>query len=587
MTGSDPTEVDPLTDPGMGTDAEAQDDAGTDELPTPTEKAGARFTSRAGSRTAITSDSKKERVPGTKVIEVQRLVNRHFTVLDVRWDMRHLIFFIKLDRTLIEDSFEKLRLSLKPLALYPMLRPYKETMMLVVTPKPEMEFRSPRVNLAMLILTIFSTIWAGALFWGGYANTLDDDLSWQVFFVVWTLPGTVAMGALTFALPLMTILGIHELGHYFMARRHGLEASLPFFIPLPFTLLGTMGAFISIREPIPNRKALLDIGISGPIAGFLVAIPITLIGLLLTKFYAAPVPENTAETTLLGVPAMFILLEGLSQALVPGSGDYLIHPVAFAGWAGFLVTALNLLPAGQLDGGHVARAILGEKAQFASLGAVTFMLILGLFGLPMFGIPPFQGWLIFALFIMVMGLQHPPPLEDYTELDHKRMAMGGVAIFMLLSSFVFAPLQMGESPYDFAIRPEDQSLSLNETQFAAANYTFTFQVDVNNTGEIWDNFTINLTISRTLANWTLGPILLNGSALNDTALAGLSKEGLRLDQGQSATVIFQLVRDPTTAPETTGEATLKVRSSKGETTRSMKFTGLVEETEGDQEDGAR
>ena len=520
----------------------------------------------------------RDRAPGTKVIEVQRLVNRHFEVLDVRWDMRHLIFFITLDKATIEDSFEQLRLGLKRLSLYPMLRPYKETMMLVVTPKPDMEFRSPRVNLAMLILTIFSTIWAGALFWGGYADTLDEDLGWQIFFVVWAHPGTVAMGALTFALPLMTILGIHELGHYFMARRHGLEASLPFFIPLPFTLLGTMGAFISIREPIPNRKALLDIGIAGPIAGFIVAIPITLLGLLLTKFYAAPIPENTAETTILGVPAMFILLEGLSQALVPGSGDYLIHPVAFAGWAGFLVTALNLLPAGQLDGGHVARAILGEKAQYASLGAVTFMLFLGIFGLPMFGIPPFQGWLIFALFIMFIGLQHPPPLEDFTELDSKRVAMGGVALFMLLSSFVFAPLQFGESPYDFAIRPEAQSLSLNETEFAAANYTFTFEVKVNNTGEVWDNFTLNLTLAKSTDNWTLGTILLNGTARNVTELARLSKEGVRLEPRQSATLTFQLIRDPGTAPEAKGEANLKVTSKKGEDSQSMRFTARVEES---------
>ncbi len=528
---------------------------------------------------------KRDRVPGTKVIEVQRLVNRYFSVTDVRWDMRHLIFFIRMDKSTLEDSFEKVRLGLKPLNLYPMLRPYKDTMMVVVTPKPEMEFRSPRVNLVMLVLTIFSTIWAGALFWSSYADTMSDDLGWKAIFAVWVHPGTVAMGALTFALPLMSILGIHELGHYYMARRHGLEASLPFFIPIPPPfLLGTMGAFISIREPIPNRKALLDIGIAGPIAGFIVAIPITLIGLLLTKFYATPVPENTAETITLGVPAMFLLLEALSQALVPGSGDYLIHPVAFAGWAGFLVTALNLLPAGQLDGGHIARAILGERAQYASLGAVTLMLILGLFGLPFIGIPAFQGWLVFALFIMFLGLQHPPPLEDFIELDSKRVAMGGVALFMLLSSFVFAPMQYNESPYDFAIRPEDRELSLNETQFAEANYTFTFVVTVNNTGEVWDNLTVNLTTSSKIINWTLGDVLLNGSVQNESQLAWLSQEGLRLDAGQGAMVTFQLVREPA-ASETRGEATLKVGSMKAETSSSMKFTGLIEETDDGEDDG--
>ena len=163
-------------------------------------------------------------------------------------------------------------------------------------------------------------------------------------------------------------------------------------------------------------------------------------------------------------------------------------------------------------------------------------------------------------------------------MDSKRVAMGGVALFMLLSSFVFAPLQFGESPYDFAIRPEAQSLSLNETEFAAANYTFTFEVKVNNTGEVWDNFTLNLTLAKSTDNWTLGTILLNGTARNVTELARLSKEGVRLEPRQSATLTFQLIRDPGTAPEAKGEANLKVTSKKGEDSQSMRFTARVEES---------
>jgi len=163
--------------------------------------------------------------------------------------------------------------------------------------------------------------------------------------------------------------------------------------------------------------------------------------------------------------------------------------------------------------------------------------------------------------------------------------MGGVALFMLLSSFVFAPMQYNESPYDFAIRPEDRELSLNETQFAEANYTFTFVVTVNNTGEVWDNLTVNLTTSSKIINWTLGDVLLNGSVQNESQLAWLSQEGLRLDAGQGAMVTFQLVREPA-ASETRGEATLKVGSMKAETSSSMKFTGLIEETDDDGGDGA-
>ena len=122
---------------------------------------------------------------------------------------------------------------------------------------------------------------------------------------------------------------------------------------------GTMGAFISIREPIPNRKALLDVGASGPIAGLLVAIPVTLLGFWLTELYAVTVPVDSGDSLFLGSSFFFELLFSISESLNPSSGDYLSHPVVLAGWTGFFVTALNLLPAGQLDGGHIARSLLG------------------------------------------------------------------------------------------------------------------------------------------------------------------------------------------------------------------------------------
>ena len=212
-------------------------------------------------------------------------------------------------------------------------------------------------------------------------------------------PHYLLMGAITFAFPLMLILGLHELGHYFMSRRHHVSASLPFFIPLPpypVSPLGTMGAFISVREPIPNKKALLDIGIAGPICGFIVALPVTILGLFLTVRYAHPVP---ADVTNYFIPGDSILYLAIGW-LFPGSANYMIHPVAFAGWVGFLVTSINLLPVGQLDGGHIAQAILGEKAKFLGYASIGLMLVIGLYA---------PSWLFFAFFVILLGIRHPPP----------------------------------------------------------------------------------------------------------------------------------------------------------------------------------
>ena len=183
------------------------------------------------------------------------------------------------------------------------------------------------------------------------------------------------MGALFFAIPLMTILGVHELSHYLAAKRHGVDASLPYFIPSipPF---GTFGAFISMRDPMPNRKALVEIGIAGPLGGLAVTIPVALLGLYLTaNGHALPGPVGEAGHDRDHIQPLYQLL----TFFVPMPDNMVLHPTAFAAWVGFLVTAINLLPVGQLDGGHVARGLFGEKAVYLGYATFAFLVIMTIF----------------------------------------------------------------------------------------------------------------------------------------------------------------------------------------------------------------
>jgi len=285
----------------------------------------------------------------------------------------------------------------------------------------------------------------------------------------------------------MFILGVHEMGHYLMARRYGMNASLPYFIPAPPPIIfGTFGAFISIRDPMPNRRALFDIGIAGPLSGFVAAIPVVMIGLYLTTGDVDDVGRS-GDYILLHLPLLYVLL----QHLVPPSGT-LLHPTAFAGWVGLLVTAMNLLPAGQLDGGHIARAFLRDRAKYAAYGSIAVLLLLGL---------AFPGWIVFAFLIFFLGVRHPPPLDDVTTLDGKRKAMGAVVVLVMVLSFVPIPMETMhyEAPeYSMEFGPH-QSVGV-----VPEGGSWTFHVPVVNTGNRDD--TIDVDASWNVSgNVTAGP----------------------------------------------------------------------------------
>lgn len=228
---------------------------------------------------------------------------------------------------------------------------------------------------------------------------------------------------------LMGILLGHELGHFLMSRHYRIDATLPFFIPAP-TLIGTMGAFIKIRSPISRKKQLFDIGIAGPLISFILAVPALAIGL----YYSKAVPPLAQEGSILfGEPLLLKWIVSMVFRSVPGNFVIVLHPVAFAGWVGILVTALNLFPIGQLDGGHVFYALLGKKsAKFGKI-FIGLFIIMGVFF--------WMGWFVWALLISFLGLKHPSLIDENMPLSRGRriIAVAGVVIFVL--SFIPDPVK--------------------------------------------------------------------------------------------------------------------------------------------------
>jgi membrane-associated protease RseP (regulator of RpoE activity) len=241
-------------------------------------------------------------------------------------------------------------------------------------------------------------------------------------------PAVLGLTAL-YVLSLLAILLAHEFGHYLACRRFGIEATLPYFVPAP-TLIGTMGAFIRIRGPVTRRRQLFDIGAAGPLAGFALAVPALAWGLARSRVVAA-IPAGDA--IVFGEP---LLLKALGAALIKGAGpgrDIVLHPVAFAGWVGVLVTALNLLPLGQLDGGHVLYALFGERARRVAGAFMAAFAVMAVFF--------WVGWLVWALLILVLGLRHPRMMDEDAGLPASRKILAVVLLAIFVLSFIPDPVK--------------------------------------------------------------------------------------------------------------------------------------------------
>lgn len=272
------------------------------------------------------------------------------------------------------------------------------------------------INVALLIATFFTTMLVGSLLYGADLESVPSDI----------------LKGIPFTIAIMTVLGAHEAGHYFVAKKHGMRTSLPYFIPFP-TLIGTMGAVIKHRGPIPSRKALFDVGVSGPLIGLFASVVVTIIGLLQPPVLLTPEEHGIA----LGIPPLFEFI----MYFIPNSGTY-IHPIAFAGWAGMLITAINLMPVGQLDGGHVLRAMMGEKA--SSLSAVLPAVLFS-FGAYLIIFLKTYGfvWIVWSvLLIIISAAGHPRPLNDDIPLDRKRMVLGVLTFALGLLCITPVPFQI-------------------------------------------------------------------------------------------------------------------------------------------------
>ena len=358
---------------------------------------------------------------------LKREVGQRFPFYDTRVNINSVAFFCRIDGETLDEKFESLRKSLSERGYIPMIRLEKGEHVIFVIQKPKIKRRSIWINIVLLIATIFTTTLAGSILWVGiYEPSLVDPVDALAKSI---LPFYLWKGFIFFSVPLLSILGIHEMGHYLISKRHNLETSLPYFIPIPPPfILGTFGALISTREPIPNRKALLDVGVSGPICGFIVAILVSIIGLFLMQQNPIPVPADAEGGFIIVYP---LILQGLSNFFTIPS-DIIIHPTLFAGWVGFFLTSVNLLPLGQLDGGHVARALLKDKHKYASWAVIIMILILGLF---------WTGWLFYAFFlIFLIGTQHQPPLNEITPLDPRRKIIGIIALVIFIICFAPIPI---------------------------------------------------------------------------------------------------------------------------------------------------
>jgi membrane-associated protease RseP (regulator of RpoE activity) len=292
------------------------------------------------------------------------------------------------------------------------------------------------LHVLLLLATLLTTTIVGSemahSFAAGRAFDFETDL--MGYARLWHDPSFLIDG-LPFSLTLLTILMAHEMGHYVAARYYNVDATLPFFLPAP-TLIGTFGAFIRIRSAILSKRILFDIGVGGPLAGFAMLILPLIAGISMSKVVHG---LGSHGELVFGTPLFVRLIEWIVFPGVP-AGDIYLHPVARAAWVGLLATALNLLPIGQLDGGHVLYAFLGEKTRIWSRFAIGILAVLGLFQLFTSAYKMGYMWLFWAVFLLIFGMRHPA-IVDPSPVGRTRTWLGVVALILFILSFTAAPIR--------------------------------------------------------------------------------------------------------------------------------------------------
>lgn len=273
----------------------------------------------------------------------------------------------------------------------------------------------------LFFLTVLTTLVAGSRMEGGLPLKNPVDL----------------LKGVPFSLALMSILFVHEMGHYITSKIYGVKTTPPYFIPGPWPGnfifgIGTFGAFIRMKSPIVKKNALLDIGAAGPIAGFVMSILAVIIGLQSSR-----IVEMEAGRSLfrLGDPIIFSAIASILGKSPPAGFDIALNSVAFAGWIGFFVTSLNLLPIGQLDGGHIAYALLGQKQRYVSIAMIFVLIVLGTTG--------WAGWLVWAVLTAALGVRHPPTMDEAAPLDFKHQLVGWGSLLLFILTFMPTPFMVG------------------------------------------------------------------------------------------------------------------------------------------------
>jgi len=385
---------------------------------------------------------------------IARLVGRVLRIEDTTWGSSKQGYLARFRGELYGDSqtaYDQLAEALRPYDVTPLFRLEEERHTVILLEGTNHTTPSnPWVNLGLFILTLLSVLFAGAMY--GYDGPVSGNFLKDIMHVL----ANLATGW-PFAASMLGILLAHEFGHYLAARYHKTDVTLPYFIPFPLSPFGTMGAAIRLKEPPKNKRILLDIGVAGPLAGLVVAIPVLLIGLSTSEVHQLPeiFPPGQAfegnSILYLGIkflvtgkwlpePASFgglnpfiywvrYFFTGLP--LPQGGIDVTLNSVAWAGWAGLLVTALNLIPAGQLDGGHLIYVLLGRKARRLMPFILGALLLLGLV---------WSGWWLWAFLIFMLGRAYAEPLDQITPLDSRRKA---IALFgLIIFIFVFSPVPL-------------------------------------------------------------------------------------------------------------------------------------------------
>jgi membrane-associated protease RseP (regulator of RpoE activity) len=320
-----------------------------------------------------------------------------------------------------EQVFAAITDRFKARGFVPLLRNEDGRDVLIAYPAPAVRHDSkPWLHLLLFVATVLSVLLAGT--WQALPPTASaDSLSdlGRLLVQNWRL-------GIPFTVALLGILGIHELGHYFVARHYGLRVTLPYFIPFPVNLFtGTLGAVIRISSPFESRKALFDVGIAGPLAGLAVAVPVVVVGLAQANLVPVPqVPDGSV--TVFNEPLLFQWIATLVRGPRAAGYDFEMNPLLMAGWWGFFITALNLLPVSQLDGGHISYAMFGNYHRYVAWGMFIVAALVAVVTNP--------GYILMLGLVFFMGIEHPPALNDLTPIGRWRWLLGliALALFLLL-----------------------------------------------------------------------------------------------------------------------------------------------------------